>query len=90
MITKELGRIKEARVGFGGYQDTVFGVDFSLGNRDMSVGDFWGANERTWSRLQAALTDAKVQSVDKLKNAPIEMTFEGSRLSTWRILTEVL
>jgi hypothetical protein len=36
------------------------------------------------------LKDAKVDSVDKLKNIPVEVTFEGMMLKEWRILTEVL
>ena len=36
------------------------------------------------------LKDAKVDSVDKLKNIPIEATFDGTMLKEWRILTEVL
>ena len=36
------------------------------------------------------LKEAKVDSVDKLKNIPVEVTFEGMMLKEWRILTEVL
>lgn len=36
------------------------------------------------------LKDAKVDSVDKLKGKPIEVTFDGNLLKEWRILTEVL
>jgi len=36
------------------------------------------------------LEDAKVDSVDKLKGKPVEVTFEGNTLKEWRILTEVL
>lgn len=36
------------------------------------------------------LKDAKVDSVDKLKGKPVEVTFEGNTLKEWRILTEVL
>lgn len=36
------------------------------------------------------LKDAKVDSVDKLKDIPIEDTFDGNKLIDWRILTEVL
>lgn len=34
--------------------------------------------------------DAKVQSIDKLKGIPVEISFEGNVLKDWRILTEVL
>jgi hypothetical protein len=36
------------------------------------------------------LKDAKVDSVDKLKGKPVEVTFDGNTLKEWRILTEVL
>ncbi len=36
------------------------------------------------------LKEAKVDSVDKLKNIPVEVTFDGMMLKEWRILTEVL
>jgi len=41
------------------------------------------------------LAAAKVKSVDQLKGIPVEITFEGevlagSRLKSWRVLTEVL
>lgn len=36
------------------------------------------------------LKEAKVDSVDKLKGIPVEVTFEGNTLKEWRILTEVL
>ena len=39
--------------------------------------------------LSKLLKDAKVDSVDKLKNVPVEVTFDGNSLKEWRILTEV-
>ena len=36
------------------------------------------------------LKDAKVDSVDKLKGIPVEVTFDGNMLKEWRVLTEVL
>jgi hypothetical protein len=36
------------------------------------------------------LKEAKVDSVDKLKGKPVEVTFDGNQLVEWRILTEVL
>jgi hypothetical protein len=36
------------------------------------------------------LKDAKVDSVDKLKGKPVEVTLDGYLLKEWRILTEVL
>lgn len=43
MIQRELGKIKSAKFGAGGYQDAMFGFSFTLGNSSSSVGDFWGA-----------------------------------------------
>lgn len=40
--------------------------------------------------LSKLLKDAKVDSVDKLKGVPVEVTFDGMSLKEWRILTEVL
>ena len=40
--------------------------------------------------LSKLLKDAKVDKVEKLKNIPIEVTFDGNILKEWRILTEVL
>jgi hypothetical protein len=36
------------------------------------------------------LKEAKVDSVDKLKGKPVEVTFDGNMLKEWRILTEVI
>jgi hypothetical protein len=41
-------------------------------------------------RIDKILTDAKVDSVDKLKGKPVEVTFDGTTLKDWRILKEVL
>jgi hypothetical protein len=40
--------------------------------------------------LSKLLKDAKVNSVDKLKGVPVEVTFDGNMLKEWRILTEVI
>lgn len=39
----ELGKIKRAEVGFGGYQGAQIGVFFELGGEGWGVVDFWGA-----------------------------------------------
>jgi hypothetical protein len=41
-------------------------------------------------RISELLKQAKVPTIDKLKNIPIEATFECGTLKDWRILTEVL
>jgi hypothetical protein len=56
----------------------------------------WTEEDRTKSIddtirfVSKLLKDAKVDSIDKLKNIPVEVTFEGMSLKEWRILTEVL
>jgi hypothetical protein len=40
--------------------------------------------------LSKLLKDAKVNSVHELKGKPVEVTFDGTLLKEWRILTEVL
>lgn len=40
--------------------------------------------------VENLLKDAKVLSVEQLKGKPVEATFDGMLLKSWRILTEVL
>jgi hypothetical protein len=46
--------------------------------------------DETMRYLSKLLKDAKVDSVDKLKGVPVEVTFDGNLLKEWRVLTEVL
>jgi hypothetical protein len=46
--------------------------------------------DETMRLLSKLLKEAKVDSVEKLKGKPVEVTFDGNRLQEWRILTEVL
>lgn len=46
--------------------------------------------DETMRYLSKLLKDAKVDSVDKLKGVPVEVTFDGNMLKEWRILTEVI
>jgi hypothetical protein len=56
----------------------------------------WSEDERDarYTRIvryiSKLLKDAKVDSVDKLKGVPVEVTFDGMTLKSWRILAEVL
>jgi len=45
---------------------------------------------RTMTKIMETMREAKVKDFADLKNKPIEATFEGGRLMSWRILTEVL
>jgi hypothetical protein len=47
-------------------------------------------NTDTMRFLSKLLKDAKVVSVDQLKDIPVEVTFDGMMLKEWRILTEVI
>lgn len=47
----------------------------------------WG---ETVARLRDLLAAAKVKSVADLVGKPVEVTFNGNVLASWRILTEVL
>jgi hypothetical protein len=39
---KVLGKIRDIRIGYGGYDDAMFGVSFWLDNEHGTCGDFWG------------------------------------------------
>ena len=41
-------------------------------------------------KLSDVLKQAKVNTIDKLKNIPVEVTLEGNTFKSWRVLTEVL
>ena len=40
--------------------------------------------------ISCLLKEAKVDSIDKLKGKPVELTIKDFELADWRILTEVL
>ncbi len=50
--------------------------------------DKWYAD--VMRKLSKLLADAKVNSVDKLKDIPVECMFDGDNLKDYRVLTEVL
>lgn len=109
---KELGKIQKVSFGIGGYQDSMFGITFTLGGEGWGVCDSWG----TWApglvdpdphckwtdterrekladiatRISKLLLTAKKTDVMQLANVPVEITFEGTTLKSWRVLTEVL
>ena len=43
-----------------------------------------------WLSIRDLIRDAKVKDVRKLVGIPIEATFDGQLLKSWRILSEVL
>lgn len=106
---KELGKIKAATFGLGGYQDCQIGFWLTLG------GEGWGvtAGSGAWAlerdkhckwteedrraaladsawKLAETLKEAKKHSVQDLVGVPVEVTFDGNMLKSWRVLTEVL
>jgi hypothetical protein len=98
-----LGRISNASFGWGGHQDAMIGLTVGLAGQSWAVGDFWGVfpdgedeisvdkvSGATLRRLAELLAKAKVKSVDKLVGIPVEITFDGQVLKSWRVLTEVL
>ncbi len=111
-MDRRLGKIEKVSFGLGGYNSSMLGISFTLGNGSWGVGDFkgyWDAQQIEWSKhakwteedrsksydetlryISKLLKEAKVDSVDALKNKPIEATFDGNILKEWRILTEVL
>lgn len=44
----------------------------------------------TVMRINELLAQAKVETVEELKGTPIECTFDGVLLQSWRVLTEVV
>jgi hypothetical protein len=105
-MEKKLGKIESVSFGLGGYQGAMLGLHVTLGNGSWGVGDTksnWDAEQIKWSEedrdgwyaeimryISSLLKDAKVDSVDKLKGKPVEVTLDGNMLKSWRILTEVL
>lgn len=41
-------------------------------------------------RLNATMQAAKVTSIDKLKDTPVEVIFDGNTLKSWRVLEEAI
>lgn len=105
----ELGYIKQASFGYGGYQDAMIGLSITLGGKSWGVSHFkgawgidrsehakWTENERHYQLGEACmflrdlLQKAGKTSVSQLVGVPIEATFEGTLLRSWRVLDEVL
>jgi len=73
--------------------------DFKGGwSLDITVGEYtkWTEEDRDKEFAKVCrftnklLQDAKKQTIDQLKNIPVEVTFDGNSLKSWRILTEVI
>jgi len=63
---------------------------------ERSSGTKWTEGDRSKQydkmcrEIQEILKKAKVNSVDQLKGKPVEVTFDGNLLKSWRVLDEVL
>ena len=94
-----LGGYQEAMIGIS---FTLSGKGWGVGDFwgewaiDRSEHAKWTEQSRiealgnTVMRINKLLTDAKAQNVAQLVGKPIEATFDGQILKSWRILTEVL
>lgn len=87
--TTELGKISSVKLGFGGYQDVQFGLSLTFEMPGSGVQTFI-TGENTLLKIEFLLKSAKIDDLQKLKNIPVQITFENSVLKSWRILTEVL
>lgn len=101
-VTFGLGGYQDACLGL---TVTISGDGWGVGNNN-SVWDFnqishtehcdWTEKDRekqsadVMRYVSDLLAAAKVDSVDRLNGKPVEATFEGMQLKSWRILTEVI
>lgn len=97
-LRKELGKIQDVRFG---YNDFLFGLFLDIGGDSWGVTEsvcynpkFHGDNSDHISNMlkeiRKLIEDAKVETVDQLKNIPVECSFDGNFLKEVRILKEVL
>jgi hypothetical protein len=51
----------------------------------------WAAEHaKTYDWLRQIMASAKVRDLTKLQGLPVEVSLDGGRLTSWRVLTEVL
>lgn len=80
-------KISKIEYGLGGYQDVEMGLSITFEGSGYGVGHF---EKPSGPEIKKYLEDAKVKSLDKLKNIPCEVSFEGNCFRSWRVLTEVI
>lgn len=96
-LYKQLGTIKVASFGIGGYENSALGITFVLGNDSWSVQDFWGQVSRETAHLISLesafgviqlLKDGGVTRIEDLVGTPVEITLTGigGRLKSWRVV----
>lgn len=93
------GGYQEVQLGFSfslGSDGWVTGDFWGYWACDPGQGTQWTDAHRrlelgnTAMRVKDLLAAAKVQHLHQLVGVPVEVTFDGLKLSSWRILTEVL
>jgi len=91
MIT-QLGRIERCALIKGGYRDTMLGIGFTLSGPGWGVQDFWAlAAAPLGERLESLMDACGVKELGDLVGKPVEISLDADgRLTSWRILTEVL
>lgn len=102
----KLGKIKSVNFGHVHDRDFLIGLNVILEGKGWGVSSGfqfnisdsckWEKSEKEKAALElvekinSLLKSAKVQTVEQLKDIPIEATFNGMVLVEWRILEEVL
>ena len=99
-VTIGYGGYQDAQLGIG---FTLGGKGWGIGTgcyrawgTKRSADAKWTEQERiialgeTFMKIKKWLDDAGVKDVYELKGKPVECTFDGLELKSWRILTEVL
>jgi hypothetical protein len=93
------GGYQEAMIGISfslegdGWGVCDFWGDWSLkrsGNEKWTEEDRFTNIGKVVMRLNALMVDAKVDDVNGLVGVPVAVEFDGMKLVSWRILTEVL
>lgn len=92
------GGYQDAMFGVTIHLETCDGscVDFwGTWSDDKGQEEYWKAKQvelfgQTMMRLKNLMETAKVWDIAKLKGIPVDVVFSDKRLSSWRILTEVL
>lgn len=107
----ELGKIRDIYLGYGGYDNAMFGLTIVFEGKGWGTSDFIGwwsmhtkiSDSTQWTesdrvakfsevmkKVNSLLDEAKETRLDRLKGKPVEVRFDNSKLTSWRILTEVL
>lgn len=103
MTEKHLGKIMSVKFG---YKNSMFGLHLELGSGENSgwrvitsisynpkLNNQAETNQRALEMLieiKKLLEEARVSTIDELKDIPIEAEFNGNVLEKYRILNEVL